>query len=73
MHRIRGVYEGVGDGPAGLMAAAGAILVCIFGFPHARWFLILSIVVGTAAFLLMRRLHDRKPIEVDKLSIFRDR
>ena len=71
MHRIRGFYEGVGDGPAGLMAAAGAILVCIFGFPHARWFLVFSIVVGFVAFQLMRRWHERKPVEVEKLSIFK--
>jgi hypothetical protein len=69
MHRIRGVYAGVGDGPAGLLASAGAILVCLFGFPHARFFLVASIVTGFAAAAAFRRWYQRKPVEVERLSI----
>jgi hypothetical protein len=69
MHRIRAVYAGVGDGPAGLLAAAGTILVCLFGFPHARWFLMASIVTGFVAAVAFRRWYQRKPVEVERLSI----
>jgi hypothetical protein len=69
MHRIGAVYAGVGDGPAGLLAAAGAILVCLFGFPHARWFLLASIVTGFLAAAAFRRWYRRKPVEIERLSI----
>jgi predicted branched-subunit amino acid permease len=69
MHRIGAVYAGVGDGPAGLLAAAGAILVCLFGFPHARWFLLASIVTGFVAAVAFRRWYQRKPVEIQRLSI----
>ncbi|HEY6306122.1 MAG TPA: hypothetical protein VI488_06630 [Candidatus Angelobacter sp.] len=69
MHRIRAVYAGVGDGPAGLLAAAGVIVVCLLGFPHARWFLLASIVTGFIAAVAFRRWYQRKPIEVERLSL----
>jgi hypothetical protein len=69
MHRIRAVYAGVGDGPAGLLASGGAILVCLVGFPHARWFLLASLVTGVVAAAAFRRWYHRKPVEVERLSI----
>jgi hypothetical protein len=64
MHRIR-----VGGDSMGLLAALGAILVCVVGFPQARGFLVTSIVVGLVAALAFRVWHQRRPSDVDRLSI----
>lgn len=64
MHRIR-----VGGDTMGLLAALGAILVCVVGFPQARGFLIASIAVGLVAALALRIWHQRRPSDVDRLSI----
>jgi len=64
MHRIR-----VGGDSMGLLAALGAILVCVVGFPQARGFLVISIVVGLVAALAFRVWHQRRPSDVDRLSI----
>jgi hypothetical protein len=69
MHRIRAVYAGVGDGPAALLAALGAILVCLVGFPHARWFLVGSILFGLAATTALRAWYRHRAVEVKRLSI----
>jgi hypothetical protein len=71
MHRIRAVYAGVGDGPAALLAAVGAILVCIVGFPHARWFLLGSLLFGLLATALIRAWYRHRAVEVQRLSILR--
>jgi hypothetical protein len=71
MHRIRAVYAGVGDGPAGLLAAVGAMLVCIVGFPHARWFLVGSILFGLIVAAAIRAWYGHRAVEVKRLSILR--
>jgi hypothetical protein len=70
MHRIRAVYAGVGDGPAALLAAVGAVLVCIVGFPHARWFLLGSLLFGLVAMAALRAWYRHRAVEVKRLSIF---
>jgi len=69
MHRIRAVYAGVGDGPAALLAATGAILVCIVGFPHAKWFLVGSILFGLLVMAIIRAWYRHRSVEVKRLSI----
>lgn len=64
MHRIR-----VGGDSMGLLAALGAILVCVVGFPQARGFLVASIAVGLVAALAFRIWRQRRPSDVDRLSI----
>lgn len=64
MHRIR-----VGGDSMGLLAALGAILVCVVGFPEARGFLIASIAVGLVAALVFRIWRQHRPSDLDHLSI----
>jgi len=71
MHRIRGFYAGGGDGPGAFLAAAGAIVICVVGFPHARWFLVGSILFGLVATVLIRAWYRHKAVEVKRLSILR--
>jgi hypothetical protein len=70
MHRIRAFYSGTGDGPGAFLAAMGAILVCIVGFPHARWFLMGSVILGLLATVAIRAWYRHRAIEVTRLSIF---
>ncbi|HLW53009.1 MAG TPA: hypothetical protein VKW06_09200 [Candidatus Angelobacter sp.] len=64
MHRIR-----VGGDAMGLLAAVAAVLLCIVGFPEARWFLVAAILVGLVAAVAFRVWHQRRPSDVDRLSI----
>ena len=69
MHRIRGVYKGVGDGPGAFLAAAGAILICLVGLPQARWFLVASFLFALVAVAVMRAWYRHKAGEIKRLSI----
>jgi hypothetical protein len=71
MHRIRAVYNGVGDGPGVFLTAAGAILVCLIGLPRARWFLLGSILFGLALMVGIRAWYRHRAVEVKRLSILR--
>lgn len=71
MHRIRAVYNGVGDGPALFLMAAGAIVACLVGLPHARWFLIGSILFGLIAMMGIRVWYRHRQVELKRLSILR--
>lgn len=64
MHRIR-----VGGDLMGLLAALGAVLVCVVGFPEARGFLVASLVFGLVAAAAFRFWFSRRPSDVDRLSI----
>jgi hypothetical protein len=64
MHRIR-----VGGDSMGLLAALGAIVVCVVGLPQARGFLVASILIGVVAALAFRIWRHRRPSDVDRLSI----
>jgi hypothetical protein len=69
MHRIRAFYDGAGDGPAAFLLIAGTILACVVGLPHARWFLIASILFGVVAMLGIRAWYRHREVEVKRLSI----
>jgi hypothetical protein len=71
MHRIHAVYNGVGDGPAAFLMAAGTIVACLVGLPHARWFLIGSILLGLILMLGIRAWYRHRELEVKRLSILR--
>lgn len=45
------------------------MLVCIVGFPHARWFLVGSILFGLVAAAAIRAWYRHKAVEVKRLSI----
>lgn len=64
MHRIR-----VGGDLMGLLAALGAILVCVVGFPQARGFLVASVIAGLVAAIAFRIWFSRRPSDVEPLSI----
>jgi hypothetical protein len=69
MHRIRGFYSGRGDGWAAFMAIAAALIVGLIGLPHARWFLLGSILFGLIAVLAMRVWYRHKAAETKRMSI----
>jgi hypothetical protein len=64
MHRIQ-----VGAGAAGVLVTVGVVWACLVGLPHARWFLLISIVFGAAAAAWFRYWYAHKPPEVKRLSI----
>jgi hypothetical protein len=64
MHRIQ-----IGAGTAGVLVMIGAAWACLVGLPHARWFLLISIVLGAAAAAGFRYWYAHKPPEVERLSI----
>jgi hypothetical protein len=64
MHRIN-----VGAGTAGVLVTIGIVWACLVGLPHARWFLLISIVFGALAAAGFRYWYAHKPPEVKRLSI----
>jgi hypothetical protein len=64
MHRIQ-----VGAGAAGVLVTIGVVWACVVGLPHARWFLLISIVFGGVAAGWFRYWYAHKPPEVKRLSI----
>jgi len=64
MHRIN-----VGAGTAGALVTIGIAWACLIGLPHARWFLLISIVAGAIVAVGFRYWYSHHSPEVKRLSI----
>ena len=51
-------------GAAGLLFAVGSCLVFLFGIPALRWFLLGSVIVGSALGGLLWFWHKKRPVEI---------
>ena len=64
MHKLS-----VGGGFAGLLFAAGSVLIFVLGFPTLWYFVALALGLGVAIAFFLRAIHDRRSRSNRPLSI----
>lgn len=54
----------VGGGIAGLLFAAGTVLIFLIGIPAVRWFFAGAAVTGGIIAMILRVFHDHSPVRI---------
>jgi hypothetical protein len=61
-------FKGSLKGPAGLVAAIGAVGVLLIALPVYRWFFLISVGIGLAVAGILFLWHRLRPIQEKDLS-----